>query len=186
MTHIQIRTSYGPVPSAPRTSSQGIWRDYRTARALLGHTTRAALGARRVGENLAIALDEDILATATHATGWVIPIQTRRGEQVAIVDVSIRVPSLLDWTEVAVTCDEATMATTRIVATIVDALHDATGLARSLIATLTQQSDRQAVLTSGRISGPRSGPQRETAGSRRGDPSQPGRSLTLFGAENRT
>lgn len=171
----------------------GIWADGRTARHVLAHTTRAAMHARRPGDGYATALDADILDDHTQSDGWTIPIVDRGGRMVARIDVVITVQTLFAPYEVHV-CGTAidagyhmVMAAMRIaVSHRLSQYMDLVDPVRDLIRALTLEADRQAVSTAGRISGPRPGPQRETAGSRRGDPSQPGRSLELFGAENRT
>ena len=200
MKPLEIAVAYNRVPEAPRTNTQGIWRDRRTALATLARTTRAALGARMVGEHLSIELDDDIIATHTHAAGWAIPILSRTGMSIILIDITFRAPDLLNPAEVVITAhtdwcmcdtirwpaDARRAAGQRLVSGIVAGLDGATSLARSLIRTLTQESDRQAVLTAGRIPGPPRGPSRKNGHETKGTPSQHGRSIDLFGAENRT
>ena len=207
MKPLTIAIDRRPLEPVAKTSTGGIWRDERTARAAMAHTTRAALGARKPGEDLAVELDETILAEHTHAAGWRIPIRCRDGWSLILIDVTIRVPDLLDHVEVYVTADphwaacappswsrsareEAACRLTVFIRRTLQSGPVTTELVRDLIRGQARRDDARAVkaarpqirkpLVTAVVTGHKKGH------AAKGMPSQHGRSTELFGAENRT
>lgn len=186
MRPLTIRNDWSDA-EAPRDRAGGIWRDRRAATSALAHTTRAALGERRPGEDLAVALDDEILEQWTHAAGWDIPIRTRSGAPLFVVRVSVRVPDLIDDSEVTlgwhwdIPIPRPIAVRARMERAIIEAINLPAAITayRDLVKTLTRESDRKAVVTAV-VTGHKKGRVAKAV------PLQPGQSLALFGAENRT
>jgi hypothetical protein len=143
---IQVKHCVSSGRMKRRPPAGGIWSRFEVTRALLAHTTRAALWpGRRVGDNTRIELDEIILEAHRHYDGWTIPIQTRAGAPLGQIEVSLKVPDLLCSLEAVVTTSSPYADVTRIGEAVADALRgqDLAEMVRGLIHHLAHEAEAE-------------------------------------------
>lgn len=186
-----------PDPWPAVVTRSGIWSGarFRVAARAMAASSRGALWGRQPGWDLLPPEDSQVLERGRLEHGWFVPLETRRGELRGMIVIRLVVPSLHDATEVGVTgypWDAAAYEEReRIHAMTHGAARQlaasATADIRQLILGMADDAERERLRsTRGQSLGPSLGPEAKTAGVARRASTQPGRSLDLFGAEDRT